>query len=94
MVEFFILGLPLIVISLFLGIFFTVRSRLRKKESPAVGVPFAQGYSMFLSDSRDAAFEYIETVQSAITELKLATESKEQEKIDAAYNNLINLLPE
>lgn len=93
MVEFFVIGLPVVIISIFLAVFFTVRSK-RKKESPAVGVPFAQGYSMFLSDSRDAAFEYIEDVQNAIAELKVATESLDQTNIDQAYAKLIAFLPE
>lgn len=93
MVEFFVIGLPVVIISIFLAVFFTARAK-RKKESPAVGVPFAQGYSMFLSDSRDAAFEYIEDVQNAIAELKVATESLDQTNIDQAYAKLIAFLPE
>lgn len=47
----------------------------------------------FLSESRDWAFQYIEDVQVAIAYLKNAMESGDDEQINNAYHNLIELLP-
>jgi carboxypeptidase C (cathepsin A) len=47
----------------------------------------------FLSESRDWAFQYIEDVQAAIQYLKDAMEEGNEEKINDAYHNLVELLP-
>lgn len=51
------------------------------------------GFIKFLSESRDSAFEYIENVQLAISNLRIAMQSGDENQISVAYNNLIELLP-
>jgi hypothetical protein len=53
-----------------------------------------EGFLKFVSDSRDWAFKYIEDVQAAIQDFNLAIESKNDEKIESALNNLKNFLPD
>ena len=53
-----------------------------------------EGFLKFVSDSRDWAFKYIEDVQAAIQDFNLAIESKDDEKIESALNNLKNFLPD
>lgn len=50
-------------------------------------------FMSFLTQSRDWAFNYIEDVQSAIVYLKNAMNSGNEEQINNAYQNLIELLP-
>jgi hypothetical protein len=64
------------------------------KELKNSTTPDPQGYSKFLEDSREAAFEYIQQAQSAITDFKIKTESKNKADIKESYNKLISLLPE
>lgn len=51
------------------------------------------GFIKFLSESRDSAFEYIKDVQEAVSELKVAMESDNEEQIAMAYHKLITFLP-
>jgi heme/copper-type cytochrome/quinol oxidase subunit 2 len=53
----------------------------------------SDGFVKFLSDSRAWAFEYIEKVQESIKELNLAMEDGVDEKIAAAYQDLLSHLP-
>jgi hypothetical protein len=48
----------------------------------------------FLSDSRDWAFDYIETVQKSITDFHLAMGLSDEVMIAAAYKSLISHLPQ
>lgn len=52
-----------------------------------------QGYSNFLAVSRDAAFEYIEDVQSTIKQLRSAYNRGDKDDVQIAYNKLIKHLP-
>jgi heme/copper-type cytochrome/quinol oxidase subunit 2 len=54
-----------------------------------------QGFIKFVSESRDWAFDYIEKVQAAIEELRIAIDSDDPEAdIETAYENVISFLPE
>jgi hypothetical protein len=64
------------------------------KELKNSSSPDPQGYSKFLEDSREAAFDYIEQAQSAISDFKNKTELKNKADIKQSYNKLISLLPE
>lgn len=52
------------------------------------------GFTKFLSESRDEAFKYIEEVQSAIESLKLAISSKDDKKIKEANEKVLSFLPD
>lgn len=54
----------------------------------------SDGFLKFVSESREAAFEYIEDVQVAIKELSVAMSADDQEAIGAAYYKLVNFLPD
>lgn len=54
----------------------------------------SEGFIKFLSESRDWAFTYIEDVQKAIEDLRLAMQTEDAEAISAKYNELISFLPE
>lgn len=63
----------------------------------------SEGFVKFLSESRDWAFSYIDEVQTAINEYREIADvvplSKDMsvdqaEKLSAAYDKLMNLLPE
>jgi hypothetical protein len=53
----------------------------------------SDGFVKFLSDSRAWAFKYIEDVQETIKDLSIAMEEGIDEKIDAAYQALLDHLP-
>lgn len=52
----------------------------------------SDGFVRFISESRDWAFSYIDSVQSAITDLALSR--NDNIKLELAINKLIDLLPE
>ena len=51
------------------------------------------GFTKFLSESREEAFGYISDVQEAIHELKVALDLADETYINGAYNKLISFLP-
>lgn len=51
------------------------------------------GFIKFLSQSREWAFGYIEEVQSAIVDLSVAMESKNDDKVKDSYIKLMSYLP-
>lgn len=53
-----------------------------------------EGFIKFLSDSRGAAFDYIENVQGSIKNYLSAIESKDNDKILTARMELFSHLPE
>jgi hypothetical protein len=56
-------------------------------------VDIENGFIKFLSETRDSAYEYIENVQEAITELQSAMGSGNENDIAVAYKKLIDFLP-
>lgn len=52
------------------------------------------GFTKFLSESRDEAFKYIEEVQSAIEDLRSAMHSKDDKKIKEACEKVVLFLPD
>lgn len=54
----------------------------------------SEGFIKFLSESREWAFTYIEEVQSAIDNLRIAMAKDDAEEITAKYNELVTFLPE
>lgn len=52
------------------------------------------GFIKFLSQSREWAFGYIEEVQSAIVNLSVAMESKDDDKVKDSYIKLMSYLPQ
>jgi hypothetical protein len=67
--------------------------RLEATYSKSTGVEQTEGFVKFLSESRDWAFEYIEGVQAALKDFEIAMESKSDNAIEKALNNLKNFLP-
>jgi hypothetical protein len=65
--------------------------KLSGKQNP---IEKTEGFLKFISDSRDWAFKYIEDVQLAIEDFNKAVDSKNDEQIEAALNNLKSFLPE
>jgi hypothetical protein len=65
--------------------------KLSGKQNP---IEKTEGFLKFISDSRDWAFKYIEDVQLAIEDFNKAIDSKDDEKIEIALNNLKSFLPE
>lgn len=53
-----------------------------------------EGFIKFLSESREAAFEYIENVQKSIQSYLVATENRNQDEILIARMELFSHLPE
>ena len=53
-----------------------------------------EGFVKFISESRDWAFKYIEDVQKGIQEFEVAIESKNDQRIEDALNNLKSFLPD
>lgn len=53
-----------------------------------------EGFIKFLSDSREAAFEYIENVQKSIQSYLVAVENGNQDEIVTARMELFSHLPE
>jgi molecular chaperone DnaK (HSP70) len=51
------------------------------------------GFTKFLSESREEAFGYIYDVQEAIDQLRLALDLADEAHISEAYNKLISFLP-
>ena len=51
------------------------------------------GFTKFLSESRDMAFEYISEVQESIESLKRAMDLRDETMITESYTKLINFLP-
>jgi hypothetical protein len=91
MIEIF-LGIALLVIAILIHWVLILKSNISELKKELT--PDPQGYSKFLEDSREAAFGYIEQVQSAIVDLKQKTESKNKAETKDSYNRLISLLPE
>ena len=56
-------------------------------------VDIENGFIKFLSETRETAYEYIQDVQTSISELKDAIESGSEENIAVAYKKLIDFLP-
>lgn len=52
-----------------------------------------EGFIKFLSESRESAFDYIEDVQSAISNLDFAMKSGDQDLIAKAYVDLMTHMP-
>lgn len=52
-----------------------------------------EGFIKFLSESREWAFTYIEDVQKAITDLSVAMENDDKDKISKAYEEVVSFLP-
>lgn len=69
-----------------------LRLELERKATEELGN--SEGFIKFLSESRDWAFQYIETVQELITKLQTAVKSKDQKAIEEAQEELFNQLPE
>jgi len=65
--------------------------QLSGKENP---IEQTEGFLKFISESRDWAFKYIEDVQEAIIEFNSAIDSKDDERIENALNNLKSFLPD
>jgi molecular chaperone DnaK (HSP70) len=65
--------------------------KLSGKQNP---IEQTEGFLKFISDSRDWAFKYIEDVQEAIKEFNAAIESKNDQRIEDALNNLKSFLPD
>lgn len=57
-------------------------------------VDIENGFIKFLSESRDAAHSYIEDVQTAIGDLKVAMNSGDSETITVAYGKVMSFLPD
>jgi hypothetical protein len=53
-----------------------------------------ENFIKFLSESREHAFSYIESVQLAVQNYLIAIENKDEEKIQVARIELFNHLPE
>ena len=54
-----------------------------------------EGFLRFVSESRDWAFTYIEDVQAAIEQLRIAIDSDDTEvDIETAYEKVISFLPD
>jgi hypothetical protein len=65
--------------------------KLSGKQNP---IEKTEGFLKFISDSRDWAFKYIEDVQKAIEDFNRAIDSKNDEQIEIALNNLKSFLPD
>lgn len=65
--------------------------KLSGKQNP---IEKTEGFLKFISDSRDWAFKYIEDVQMAIADFNKAIDSKNDEQIEIALNNLKSFLPD
>lgn len=65
--------------------------KLSGKQNP---IEKTEGFLKFISDSRDWAFKYIEDVQKAIEDFNEAIDSKNDEQIEIALNNLKSFLPD
>jgi hypothetical protein len=55
---------------------------------------FSEGFIKFLSESREAAFEYIENVQASIQDYLVATENNDQDAMISSRIALFSYLPE
>lgn len=53
-----------------------------------------QGFIKFLSESRDWAFNYIEDVQTGISEYVLALDNGDPDRIAESLEKLVGMLPE
>ena len=53
-----------------------------------------EGFVKFLTTSRDWAFDYIEKAQNSIIILRNAMESGDEQQINAAYSELLLLIPD
>ena len=75
---------------------FTISKELQKvlAEKESAKLEQSDGFIRFISESRDWAFKYIEDVQLAITDFNKAVDSKNDEQIEIALNNLKSFLPE
>ena len=87
--------IAIIGISLIVGLTYKVYQlnklvyKLKERSEPEL-----PGYSKFLEDSREAAFDYIQEVQDAIRDYKDKTELKKKPAIKESYAKLISMLPE
>lgn len=63
------------------------------EEYKGLSVQGSDGFVKFLSQSREWAFGYIEEVQRSISELEVAMNSMEEEKISSSYKKLLEHLP-
>lgn len=68
----------------------TLLQKLADKED-SQSLEKSDGFLRFVSESRDWAFEYIEDVQKAITELRDAVDSGEE--YEEQYQKLLSYLP-
>jgi molecular chaperone DnaK (HSP70) len=75
---------------------FTISKELQKvlAEKESSKLEQSDGFLRFISQSRDWAFKYIEDVQKAIQDFETAIESKNDQKIEDALNNLKSFLPD
>ena len=66
---------------------------LASKED-ATSVEQTEGFLKFVSDSRDWAFEYIEEVQTAISDYVAALDNGDPDRIAESLEKLVGMLPE
>ncbi len=66
-----------------------LKQQLEKEEFNDKNTEFVR----FLSDSREMAFTYIEDVQAAIADLRIAMDQDDEEQISNAYHKLLTFLP-
>lgn len=53
-----------------------------------------EGFLKFVSESRDWAFQYIDKAQAAVKELQFSIAVGEQDRLDLAHKQLLDLLPD
>jgi predicted neuraminidase len=69
-------------------------NRILARAIESSDVPDKEGFIKFLSESRDSAFIFIENVQRSIVNLRDATVSQDRERINLAYKEILDFLPE